>query len=145
MTHLSSLLARKPSNTSLYFPFPTFLITSYPSCSLHRQTHQNENPTPFKSGDHGAKPSSSSVCLPPLDVERLVVPVLLGPLGVGVGVDARHGGGGPGVPRGPPEARHHGERRLSRSCRGGGAGRGGEAAAPVVVRVARGRGGEEEA
>jgi hypothetical protein len=50
------------------------------------------------------------------------------------------------VPRGPPEARRHGERRLSRSCRGGGVGRGGKAAAaPVVVRVARGRGGEEEA
>jgi hypothetical protein len=82
-------------------------------------------------------------CIPPLDVERLVVPVLLGPLGVGVGVDARHGGGAPGVPRGPPEARRHGQRRLGSS----GVGRWSEAAAVVVVviPVARGRGGEEEA
>ena len=87
--------------------------------------------------------SSSSVCLPPLDVERLVIPVFLGALAVGVRVDARNGGGAPGKPRGPAEARRHGERRLSR---GGGVGRGGDAAAPlVVVSVARGRGGEEEA
>jgi hypothetical protein len=85
------------------------------------------------------------VRLPPLDVERLVVPVLLGALGVSVGVDARHRGGATGLPRGPPEARRHGERRLSRSCRGGGVGRGGEAAAPVVVPVVRDRGGEKEA
>jgi hypothetical protein len=39
------------------------------------------NLTPFKSGDHSVKPSSSSVCLPPLDVERLVVLVLLGGAG----------------------------------------------------------------
>lgn len=49
------------------------------------------------------------------------------------------------MPRGPPEARRHGERRLSRSCRGGGVGRGSEAAAPVVVPVVRDRGGEKEA
>jgi hypothetical protein len=80
-------------------------------------------------------------CIPPLDVERLVVPVLLGPLGVGVGVDAGHGGGTPGVPRGPPEARRHGQRRLGSS--GGGVRRGRKAAAAIPV--ARGRGGEEEA
>ena len=90
--------------------------------------------------------SSSSVCLPPLDVERLVIPVLLGPLGVGVRVDARNGGGAPGKPRGPAEARRDGERRLSCGGRGGGGGRGGDAAAPLVgASVARGRGGEEEA
>jgi hypothetical protein len=59
------------------------------------------------------------VCLPPLDVERLVVPVLLWELGVGIGVDARHRGGATGLPRGPTEARRHGERGVSRSCRGG--------------------------
>jgi hypothetical protein len=76
-------------------------------------------------------------CIPPLDVERLVVPVLLGPLGVGVGVDARHGGGAPGVPRGPPEARRHGQRRLGSS----GVGRWSEAAAVVVVVIPVARGG----
>ena len=36
------------------------------------------------------------MCLPPLDVERLVIPVFLGALAVGVRVDARNGGGAPG-------------------------------------------------
>lgn len=139
MMHLSSLPGRKPSNTSLYFPLPTFRSTSYPSCSLHAQEYQNDNPTHPPNLETTSELSSRSVCVPPLDVERLVIPVLLGPLGVGVRVDARHGGGAPGVPRGPAEARRHGERRLS--C-GGGVNRGGDAAAPVVV---RGRGGEEEA
>jgi hypothetical protein len=140
--HLSSLPGRKPSNTSLYFPFPTFRSTSYPSCSLHAQAHQNDNPTPPPNLETTDELSSSSVRLPPLDVKRLVIPVFLGPLGVGVRIDARHGGGAPEKPRDPAEARRHGERRLS--C--GGVGRGGDAAAPlVVVRVARGRGGEEEA
>jgi hypothetical protein len=85
------------------------------------------------------------MCLPPLDVERLVVPVLLGALGVGIGVDARHRGGTTELPRGPTEARRHGERGLSRSCRGGSVGRRGEAVAPVVVPVVRDRGGEKEA
>jgi hypothetical protein len=40
MTHLPSLPAWNPSNTSLYFPLPTFRSTSYPSCFLHGQTHQ---------------------------------------------------------------------------------------------------------
>jgi hypothetical protein len=66
-------------------------------------------------------------------------------LGVGIDVDARHRGGATGLPRGPTEARRHGERGLSRSCRGGGVSRGGEAAAPVVVPVVRDRGGEKEA
>ena len=146
MMHLSSLPGRKPSNTSLYFPFPTFRSTSYPSCSLHAQAHQNNNPTSPPNLETTDELSSSSVCLPPLDVERLVIPVLLGPLGVGVRVDARNGGGAPGKPRGPAEARRHGERRLSCGGRGGGGGRGGDAAAPLVgASVARGRGGEEEA
>uniref|UniRef100_A0A0A9CUP4 Uncharacterized protein n=1 Tax=Arundo donax TaxID=35708 RepID=A0A0A9CUP4_ARUDO len=35
MTHPSSLPGRKPSKTSLYFPFPSFRSTSYPSCRPH--------------------------------------------------------------------------------------------------------------
>jgi hypothetical protein len=50
-----------------------------------------------------------------------------------------------GLPCGPTEARRHGKRGLSRSCRGGDVGRGGEATAPVVVPVVQDRGGEKEA
>lgn len=65
MTHFSSLPGRKPSNTSLYFPRPTFRSTSYPSCSLkaNAQTTQYQDElSRTKSGDSVV--SSSSVPYP---------------------------------------------------------------------------------